>query len=349
MPELSIMGYVDTYYCYDNAKLPPPEENALNSRQLTFLNPKKEQFGLNLAMISVSAENDYFRGKVSLHNGHLATAAWDNYVLNPNVQEAYAGFQIFDKFWVDAGYYLTHIGGESVLPKDNWLTSHSMVTYFEPFYQAGLRFSYQVTPNFSAQLHILNGNALFEDNNDLKSIGWKLEYVGNNDKYVFSYAGIAGNELAGEPRDTKFHILNNVCFLYNISNNIEAKAQFDYSLLEDAIEKDGKPEQGKVMAFSFQGRYKVYEKLYATGRFSYFDNTDDMYQLKTPKTTGMGFTAGIEFKPVKNGYIRLESRTIVLDKGNIEDGTNGLIFKISDNKYSNNRKEVWLNFGLWVN
>ncbi len=355
LPELSVSGYADAYYTTDDARL--MDEYYSSSRQLTFLNSSKDQFGLNIAMISVSAESELFHGKVTLQEGSLVTTAWHGNAAYPNLQEAYAGFQLLNNFWVDAGYFLTHIGGESVLPKDNWLTSHSMVTYFEPFYHAGLRFAYNATPNFTAQLHILNGNGIYEDNNANKSLGWYFGYIGDKEVFGVSYAGIFGNEVPGPPENAKMHMLHNIVFFVNPSTSFAAKVQVDFASMEDGtVDVENEPTDGSLLGFSAQARYQANQMFGITGRFSYFDNTDNIYNIESPtplNTSGMGITVGFEYKPVENGYIRLEGRMLSLDEGEKEDGYPGKIFYQGlddDNmpEMSSSRMEIWLNFGIWV-
>ena len=37
-----------------------------------------------------------------------------------NIQEAYVGYRVTDKLWIDEGIYFSHIGFESWISRDNW-------------------------------------------------------------------------------------------------------------------------------------------------------------------------------------------------------------------------------------
>src|SRR3989339_1431027 len=165
-PAVNIYGYIDTYLAMDNDKTDPSKSI---TRQLTYLNPVKNQLSLNIAMINAEMNYKNVRGILALQTGNFVTSAFGT-TANPVLQQANIGYNLFDRFWLDAGYFLTHVGGESVLPKDNWLSSHSIVTIFEPYYQSGLRASYE-GDQLSVHIHVLNANGFYEDNNDNKTFG----------------------------------------------------------------------------------------------------------------------------------------------------------------------------------
>ncbi|MFP4529281.1 MAG: porin [Candidatus Kapaibacterium sp.] len=333
MPDLKVSAYVDSYYATDN------DNGRMGSRLFSYVNNTKDEFGLNIGQISVSADTEHYYGKVTFHTGDLAGSA-----IPGMIQEAYAGFKFTDKFTVDAGYFLTHIGGEALLPKDNWLSSHSLVTFYEPFYHAGVRFGYQFSQNFGAQLHILNGNGIFRDNNMNKTLGWYLAYNNDNETFTLSYAGLLGNEAPGSPNNAQTHMYHNVCAGLKLSDNFETKAQFDFASLEDGTrDDDGELTAGSFMGASLQGRYHFSKMANATLRVAYIDDSDAIYGEDWKHFTGLGVTLGAEYKPVENGYIRLEGRMISLSG----DDDRGKIFYDGD-ELTNSRMEVMLNFGVYL-
>src|SRR5690349_3052752 len=62
--DLSISGYVDTYISYDNDKGNP-------IRQFTVAAPYRDQFRINLAMISLRYSSKHIRGNAALQFGDI--------------------------------------------------------------------------------------------------------------------------------------------------------------------------------------------------------------------------------------------------------------------------------------
>jgi hypothetical protein len=344
--KINIGAYVDTYIATDNDKQPFPWDSTPGTklRKLTTSDAYKDEFALNIAQISANISyGSKVRSLLVLQTGTLPETGFGNF--KPNIQQANVGINLFNDIWLDAGYFLTHIGGESYLPKDNWLSTHSLVTIFEPFYQSGVKIAYE-GKSLSACLHILNGNNIFEDNNANKSIGLFLAY--QSDKaFKISYAGIFGNEGAGKISQTKFHVMHNLCVEAHPSDKIGFKAQFDYATLEKGTFDDkGKPADGVFMGFSAQSQYKFTNEFSGTVRFSYISNSDGIYNGGLNGFDGMAITGGIEYKPTETSYIRLESRMISLNEGEEKAGYPGKIFFDGKEKV-NSRAEVMLNFGVW--
>lgn len=336
--------YGDAYVAFDNDKAHGMEsESYKHYRQLAVVNHKRNQMALNMLQFSASAERDIVRAKFTGQVGDIVNQGWTSAgVQFPFVQEAFVGFNLFEGFWLDAGYFLTHIGGESLTPIDNWLSSHSMVTYYEPFYHAGIRGIYEVTPTLTAELHILNGNAMYEDNNFNKSFGYKIAYANPNGKMDASYAAIIGNEVPNSPPNAKNHMLHNFCVGVQATDELEAKAQLDVGMLAEGKynAENQEYEDATFIGASAQARYTFSEKVGATGRFSYFDNSDGAEAGE--KISGIGVTLGCEYLPTSYSYIRFEGRFLSLDE---LDDKMGYIFYDGEEPVGT-RLEAALNFGI---
>lgn len=330
VPKIKLGGYVDTYIATDGAQLDGHESTL--TREFSVVNGKKGQFDLNIAQLTATIEwKDFVRGKATIHSG---TLPGQSHNWNP-IQEGYAGIQAFEGLWIDAGFFLTHIGSESLLPKDNWLSSHSMVTFFEPFFQAGLRATYTSGP-FEGQFHILNGNNMYPDNNDNKTFGWFFGYD-FTDKFNVSYAAIIGNEEdAADPSKTLFH--NNICFYGKFTDNLEVKGQVDYASKSDAVIDNGEEKSGTFLGLAVQSRYMFTKKISATGRISYVTNEDMIFEPGFDNC--MGITLGAEYKPWEFYYIRIEGRMLSFDDDHemFWDGE----------EQSASRMELMLNMGIWM-
>jgi len=326
---IKMSAYLDTYYAIDN----DDNFDALSqkTRPFSYINKQKDEFRLNVAQIQgVIDYNKQVRGIVTFHAGDLLHTGWEDLGANdPTLQQANAGFMAFENFWIDAGYFLTHIGGELLLPKDNWLSSHSLVTNFEPFYQAGFRFSYEL-PNITAQIHIINGNGIFEDNNYNKSVGLYFAYI-FNEKWSVSYANIFGNEEAGNPQNSRLLMFHNLDINYNQSPDFRIKGQVDFANL---AEKDTIKTQS-YCGVSIEAQYCFTKVISASLRSSYI-MTDNFLFINAEN--GYEVACGLQYKPFQPIYVMLEGRMLTFDK-------NYTPFLV-DGRNDSSRLELMLNFGV---
>jgi opacity protein-like surface antigen len=338
--KVNVSAYVDTYIATDNDKIPDASflEEDTYIRKYAINDMQKNNFSINIAQVSANiCYDDLIRSVLTLHYGDMATIAFNAHNLF-GIQEAYVGINVIDDLWVDAGYFLTHIGSEAVLPKDNWLTSHSMVTYVEPFYHAGVRALYD-NGTLSAGLHILNSGIGYFENNDNKTLGYNLGYSAG-DIFRINLAGMIGNEIPGGSVNAKTNIYNNLTLESHPSEKLGIKAQFDYATLENSYDYD--QEAAAYMGIVLQGRYQLLEKIAATARFAYFDDTKGYAGISA---SGIGITAGAEYKPTDFSYIRIEGRMLNFDNS---DESNGNQFHDADGNPTNSRMELMINFGVFL-
>ncbi len=336
--KINVSGYMDCYIASDNDK---SIDEVTRMRKLSFANGKKNQFGLNTTQINIDGSWSDYRGTISLQFGDLAKTAYQAQSSpTASIQQAYAGVRVIDNIWIDAGYFLTHMGSELLLPKDNWLTSHSIVTYFEPFYQAGVRASYE-TDKFTGQVYILNGNGISDDNNVNKTYGLFLSYKPMSN-LMLSLANVMGNEESGGLENYKIHMMNCFVVSYSITDAFALKGQFDIATKDVTTSSEidstnySNTIAGKFSGWSITAHYQANEKFSGTVRYAAANNSDGVY---APILKGNGITAGVEYKPSGNSYIRLEGTYLTLDE-------TYKMFLGSDNKPANSRMEVALNFGV---
>lgn len=327
---VQVSAYVDAYYASDN-----DESNAMMGqraiRQFSTIGLLKDQFALNTAQVSVTYSNDDMRGTVTLHAGSLRMVGWDPIVAYPIIQEANVGVRVATNVWLDAGHMLTHIGGEAVLPKDNWLSSHALITTAEPFYQTGVRASYGAD-GITAQVYVVNGYNVHEDNNKNKSAGVFVGY--SHDDFSVSYAGLYGNE--GNPTGgNSLRIYNNIVAWAKLVKSLEVKAQVDIAMQDDAPTKD---KSGSMVGGVLALRYAFNDMWSATVRGGYIGDEDRVVGLGIQ---GMEATLGVELKPTANSFVRLEGRMMKMDE-------KFKVFLDTDKKPTDSKMEVMLGMGLWL-
>lgn len=306
--DFKISGYADTYYAYDNDK------NGMSLRQFSAIAPVRDQFRINLAQITGRYSAEKIRGVVTLQFGDIPKYNWPQ---APNeylqyIQEANAGFKPAKNLWIDFGYFLTHIGAEGIIPKNNYLSSMALATYFEPFFQSGMRVSYDFSDKVYGSLYLLNGYNVFADNNKNKSGGLQLG-IKPAANLEFIYNNIFGNE---QPTGTqgKTRIYNNLVIKWAALKKLDVLVGADF-----AIQEKSKLSDSTASANMFAGllalKYKITPKLFAMLRGETYLDDDGIlsgvYLNSNGDFSGLkanAVTIGVEHRPFDNAYIRIETR-----------------------------------------
>ena len=334
-PKLIVTGYVDAYYAYYNDSV-----GIGNFQKFPSISPRSKQFGLNTAQLSFQYDAEKIRGLATLHFGDIAKSAWSP-TLN-NVMEAHAGIRLFKKHWLDAGLFRTHFGTEGLLPKENFTSSVSINTIYEPYFEAGLRLNYNATDKLSFNLLALNGYNTFEDNNDKKSLGLLVTYAfGENGN--LGYSNYIGDDTPNEIKTSHLRIHQNIFINYQIKK-LKIQLGGDFCIQENSKIND-KTKSATMSSGVLGLKYQLNEKIGIYGREELFNDPDGF--MSSILTNGLGeasgyklwgTTLGFEYKPTDSSYIRIEERQISMDKDQ-------QIF-IHDGKLSNKRLELLINFGI---
>jgi hypothetical protein len=340
-PIITFNAYVDVYWATDNDFTTGADTaRRARFRQIGFVDIAREEFQINTAQITANLNMTNVRGKITLHYGTLPFTSQTLFSAGFDVgviQEANIGVQALDGLWIDGGFFLTHIGNEALMPKDNLLSSHAIVTTFEPFYQAGFKVGYTFSDKLEAQLHLLNGYGIINDNNDDKSVGLYVVYK-PADVLSLSYAGVYGNERnRGTPAALRlFHNINAIAQ----AGNLTVKGQVDIAS-EERLRNNGR-DAGSYIAGQVTAKYMI-GKFGVSVRGEYFNDADNML-ASSPLAAGLmggGATVGIEFKPMDNAYIRAESRYLSFDRNK------NRIFLDGSKNPQNTRTEFAVGFGVW--
>lgn len=305
-PRLRISGYVDAYYGFFTDSLGP---NAL--QQVTTVSPRDQRIGLNVAQIGLHYEAEKIRGNVIFHHGDIIQATWSSEF--PAVQEANFGFRLAKGWWIDGGFFATHIGTESFLPKNDFLSSTVVATYNEPFYQAGARLSYEGSEKFHGELWVTNGYNLFLDVNSPQSVGVLLSY-NFNDETSITYTNLLGIEsLDGAPL-TQYRTYHNLYLNTQFGKKVFLVLGGDLGTQTNSDIEN--PEENALMYNALATlRYQFNPKFSITGRGEIFQDPEGFisgtYLNETGSPEGLqlwGITLGTEYRPTANSYIRPEVR-----------------------------------------
>jgi hypothetical protein len=333
--KISLSYYVDAYYAYYTDSIA-----ADAFQQFPSVSPRSNQFGLNTAMITAQYDAGKVRALVTLHYGDIPLSTWSP-KYNP-IMEAHAGVRLCKNFWLDAGFFRTHVGTEGLLPKENITSSVSINTFYEPYFESGIRFNYIPSEKLSLNLFVLNGFNRYEENNDKKSLGLLINY-NFNERASIGYSNYTGDDSPqGEPV-SHLMIHNSVFFNYQLKK-IKIQAGGDYCMQQHAaIGNTNK--SASMYSGVLTLKYLCCEKTSVYTRGEFFTDKDGFmsgvrYDY-TGKATGLiisGVTLGVEYKPTENSYIRLEGRQLQAAKYQY-------VFYYNE-RYRDYRTEVMLNMGV---
>jgi hypothetical protein len=243
------------------------------------------------------------------HAGDIPATTWSSDF--NMVQAANAGIKLADRLWLDGGFFATHLGTESFLPKENLLSSTAVATYNEPFYQAGFRLGYETSTRWRFELWELNGYNRFLDNNAAKSLGM-LVAKDFSDKTTLSYSNILGNEQEPSNPVKQFRVYQNLYFT-------SASTHWNLILGGD-LGLQSNTRNGNEMATMYNAlltlRYKATEQFFITGRGEIFRDPEGFisgsfdFPSQTKGLDVYGLTLGASYKPSEQSYLRLESRML---------------------------------------
>lgn len=335
-PGLSISGYADAYMGYYTDSLPSGD-----FQKFPTYAPRSGQIGLNIAQLAIVYKADKVRGTLTLHYGDIPQSAW-----SPDfrvIQEANAGVHLSKKLWLDAGFFRTHIGAEGLYPKENITSSIAIPTYCEPYYEAGLKLTYQVTPKLEARLYLLNGYNIFVDNNRKKSVGMLATYA-FNDSTSLVYANYVGDDSPDSATKAHTRFYNNVSLYYS-KGSWRVTMGLDYAIQQNASlsTADG---TANMLSGLIAVRYRINPRWGVYLRGEYMKDGDGFmmgtYKDVNSKVSGLtttGGTLGMEHKLTAQSYIRIEGRVLQTD--------DVLPLFYWDKQFTNHRYEAVFSMGVW--
>ncbi len=284
--------------------------------------------------------------------GDVPRALWSpvyNYI-----QEANGGVKLSKNLWIDAGFFRTHIGTESMLARDNFCSAQSVISWSEPFYQSGIRLTYTPCEKFTGALLIVNGSNQFIPANKKKALGLALTVTPSSEISI-GYYNLLSDDTPDSISMSHWRLWNNFVINWTISAKIKFQAGADFITQQNARidyalntpNYSTALAYGTIISFRYQfssNTKNLSSKFSIHARFeSFYDpqgiiSSADNYYFNNPALQLIGETFGLEFKPTDNSFIRIEGREI-------ETAKDEEIF-YSDGKYSSSRGEVMLNMGV---
>jgi opacity protein-like surface antigen len=328
-PKLEIGAYLSTYYALYT------EDDQVNFVKHPTMAARNNQFGLNMAMISLAYKSTKLRSNITFHYGDVAESTWPTkYNL---IQEANAGVQLIKKLWLDVGVFRSHIGLESTQPRENITSSMSLANVYEPYYFSGAKLTYNLNTKLSLQLNAFNSFASIIETNKNKLIGTSIVY-NPNESLTFTYNFITGDDSPDGAKIKHQRYYHNLYFTYQ-KNKWSLGAEFNFGIQEYSKIIDTYTLSTAYMNSSLVVvKHQTFELVGFYGRGEWFSDINEIISAGTKmgKYT-WGSTLGIEYKPLKNVAISIEGRYLKSEKPNF----------IYNNSLKDNRIEGIFCFDVW--
>lgn len=186
-PPFVLGGYVEAFYQWN---FNVPSNGITNFRGF---DNRHNSFTISNVALDAQFDHRGLIGRIALQIGHTPSTY---YLAEPGsagasganassaelwkyVQQAYAGYRFGGERGVtlSAGIFLSPIGPESMVVRDNWNWSRSNLFFGLPFYHTGVRASHALTDRWSATIAGYNGWNSVVDNNPEKSVSAQLLYA----------------------------------------------------------------------------------------------------------------------------------------------------------------------------
>lgn len=312
---LIISGYVDVYYGYytDSAGIN-------NFQKFPTVAPRSNAFGLNMAQLSTRYSSDKVRGTLTLHYGDIANSAWSptyNFL-----QEANIGIKLLKNTWIDAGFFRTHLGCESIQPRENINIGVALTTFYDPYFLSGVKLSYKPTERLMLQANVFNGYNTFVQINKHKSYGLSSVYEAN-EHFMCSYNLLFSNETPDDDPINKARVYHDFFMIYK-TPKIDFAMEANFGT-QTNTHLDNSAKTAYMFSGNVIGKYKFDKNKGVFMRFEVYQDKNEMLTgpvyNESHRFVGLdaaGLSIGAEVKPTEKSYVRFENRYLkTTDKAKI--------------------------------
>lgn len=303
-------GFVDGYYAYDF------NHPRTLDRAFTTQAARHDEFNINLAFISATLSAPHVRGRFAAQFG---TSVQANYAAEPRlgtlsgpdlsrfIQEAVVGYQVAPTVWIDGGVFFSPFGSENWISRDNWTYTRSFIADNSPYYESGVRATWQVTPTLSAQLHLINGWQNISETNSDKSLGARVDYTPRSD-VDFAYDAYVGNDQA-DSLPSQVRVWQEGIVQVKPTANLQLRGTFDYGLQRRPATVGG---TGYWSGWAAMGRYQLTKSVAFGARAERYSDPEQIIVV-TGQPFGLrvsGESVNIDIAPAPRLLWRTELRVL---------------------------------------
>ena len=145
---------------------------------------------------------------------------------------------------------------------------------FSPYYEAGVKFSYQVTPQWFFAFHVLNGWQNISENNSNKAVGTQLSFS-PSESIALSY-----NTFYGEEIGALWRFFNDFFAKISLTDRLQVAPLFDIGFQR----QPGGSGASTWYGVGLVGRYQLTSQLAVAARVERYSDPDRVIVQPTDPT-----------------------------------------------------------------
>lgn len=252
-----------------------------------------------------------------------------------NLLEANIGYRFTsnESVWLDIGLLPSHIGIESVPVFNNTAATRCLISDLTPYYETGIRLSYQPNPQWYFSILSLNGWQRITEpvgrlaENWGMQISWKPKDIWtiNSSSFIGKVSSHLGPDIT--------RIYSNFYTVIALNSRSAMTAGWDWGLQENR--------QRQWHELLFQYRYNLKkDKLWVNGRYEFISDPSGVFILPAEKAEpNLHMTSlNLDFMPVRFFQMRTElnyvfSNTTIVKAGGIPVDRQLSVFLIGSFKF----------------
>jgi len=304
-PKPVFFGYVGVYYGYDfNNPAGLARPGFIYSENL------HNQIAINIAMLGARYTSQRLRGTFAIQTGTYPDA---NYAAEPqifkNIYEAWGGVRVAKYLWLDAGIFLSHIGLEGPISRDDLTLTRSIMADNSPYYEAGAKLTYDRGQKWLFSALVLNGWQVIRDRNQNEAFGTQIQFRPSA-KWLLNSSTFVGegyNQPDSVGRQLRY--FHDFYVTYDPSPKWKLAGAFDAGVQARAHNAGGYDNwQGGALIV----RRRLWARAGLVGRVEYF--RDPAAVLAPTRAGGLntvGYSLGFDYMPVPRVILRAEGKQFV--------------------------------------
>lgn len=306
---LTVEAYIDIYYIGNIGGTIPSSHTYEFQSNSPFIN----QVRVNIFDLDIEYQNRWGRATADIRFGDQpqllasnTTAEWINYI-----HELSLGFRIWKGLWFDCGYLESPVGVESAKPVDNLLSTCTVGSFYEPSTILGAALTF-TTGNEQWEFTGWAGNPFtvpFGQNTHVMfgiDIGYKP-----TGEMTLSYNNALGNTAPLGSSFDRYYFFNNLFLTWNPAQQWNLIAQADLAFKRTESKVSDSVKGGSMTSVMLGAKFWFHPKFSLALRGEVFYDPEniligDQYSGFTNRFMIFGCSAGLEFKPFGDAYIRLQ-------------------------------------------
>lgn len=307
---VSVQSFVDTYFSDDFNNFKQRKRSYLTQPQVN------DEANINLWDLSAKVNTEVVR---AVATGQFGTSVDANYSAEEHegikyLQEGYVGVSPAEKLWVDVGVFLSHIGMENWRSRDNLSYTRSLIAEFSPYYESGVRVTYELSDATTVQLLAVNGWQNITHYDGRWAGGSLVKHSITPDTLV-GWSTFIGRE------SDQNRLFNDLYLTSAVTDRIKIGAAFDIGY------QDTDPGQTDWwLGWTALASYRIIENLSLVARLEQYVDRGNII-VSTPDSkpySTIGYSFGADYEAYKNLLWRNEIRFFNARNQIYQEGEDGL-------------------------